>query len=146
MGGGGTGTICSGGGTGRIWAGPLEIVDLSLEVVVLLDETSQLGLDEVEERVHLVFIVSALTYRRFLEGDVMDVGWGQGHRITSGRRDTGQRTCRWDVMEAESASRPSGGARLAPRQAQQDEHHEQQNHEAQVDAEVTQAQRGDQPA
>jgi hypothetical protein len=84
-------------------AGPRHVVDLLLEVVVLLDEPGQLGLDQVEEGVHLVFVITALAYRRFLERDVVHVRWSQGHRITSGRRDTGQTTASADGTRSGSS-------------------------------------------
>jgi hypothetical protein len=44
---------------------------------------NQLGLDQVEEGVYLVFVVAALADRRLAEGDVANVGGHQRHRVTS---------------------------------------------------------------
>src|SRR5581483_11620855 len=61
----------------------LKLLDLVPEVVVLLDQPSELGLNEVEEGVHLVLVVAPLADRRLTERDVVNVGGGQRHRITS---------------------------------------------------------------
>jgi hypothetical protein len=44
------------------------------EVGVLLDETSQLVLDQIEERVDLILVVATLANGRLAEGDVVNVG------------------------------------------------------------------------
>ena len=49
------------------------------QVVVLLDETRQLDLDNVEEGVDLFLVVSALADRRFLERDVVHFSGSQRH-------------------------------------------------------------------
>jgi hypothetical protein len=61
----------------------LELLDLLAEVVVLLQQATELGFDEVEERVHLVLVVAPLPDRRLAERDVVNVGRGQRHRISS---------------------------------------------------------------
>ena len=55
-----------------------------LEVVVLLDETRELHLDDVEEGVDLFLVVPTLADRRLLERDVVYFGRGKRHfQITS---------------------------------------------------------------
>src|SRR5918997_2208605 len=61
----------------------IELLNLVAEIVVFLDQTSQLGLNQVEEGVHLVLVVAPLADRRLTERDVVNVGGGQRHRITS---------------------------------------------------------------
>jgi len=61
----------------------LELRDLLSEILVLLDQPGQLGLDQIEERVDLVLVVPPLPDRGFAERDVVDVGGRQRHRITS---------------------------------------------------------------
>src|SRR5690606_41672706 len=61
----------------------LELSDLLAQVLVLLDQASQLGLDQVQERVDLVLVVPPLPDRGLAERDVVDVGGRQRHRITS---------------------------------------------------------------
>ncbi len=61
----------------------LELLHLATQVVVLLHQPGKLGFNQVEECVYLVLVVAPLTDRRFAERDVMHVGWGQAHKITS---------------------------------------------------------------
>src|SRR6476661_5899464 len=60
-----------------------ELGDLLAEIVVLLDQPGQLGLDQIEERVDLVLVVPPLPNGGFAERDVVDVSGRQRHRITS---------------------------------------------------------------
>ena len=48
----------------------VELRDLLAQVIVLLDQASQLGLDQVEERVNLVLVVPPLANGGFAERDV----------------------------------------------------------------------------
>src|ERR671926_933335 len=61
----------------------VKLLHLVTEIVVLFDQPSQLGLNKVEEGVHLVLVVAPLADRRLTERDVVNVGGGQRHRITS---------------------------------------------------------------
>ncbi len=56
------------------------------QFVVLLDQAGELGLDDVEEGVDLVLVVTPLADRWLLEDDVVHVGRRQWHlSVTSGR-------------------------------------------------------------
>ena len=57
--------------------------DLLPQLVIVLNQPGKLGLDKVEERVHLVLVVAPLANRRLAERDVMHVSGGQAHQITS---------------------------------------------------------------
>src|SRR5262249_14400100 len=62
----------------------IELVNPAVEIVNFLEVPSHLGTNEVEEAVHLLFAVATLANRRLAERDVVNIGGGQWHRITSG--------------------------------------------------------------
>ena len=57
----------------------VELGDALTKIGVLLDEASQLVLDQIEERVDLVLVVAALADGRLAERDVVNVGWCERH-------------------------------------------------------------------
>jgi hypothetical protein len=77
-----------GDGLGRPLLGAGRAATVAAELVVLLDQASELGLDHVEEGVDLVLVVATLADRRLLEDDVVHVGgreWHRGHLGSDGR-------------------------------------------------------------
>ena len=71
------------GATARAGRGELliQLADPLPQVAVLLDETGQLVLDEIEEGIDLVFVVAALADRWLTESDVVHVGRSERHRL-----------------------------------------------------------------
>ena len=61
----------------------LLLLNLIAEIGVLLNQPSQLGLNEFEEGINLVLVVAPLADWRLTERDVVNVGGGQRHRVTS---------------------------------------------------------------
>jgi hypothetical protein len=61
------------------------LLNLVAEIGVLVDQASQLGRHQVEEGVHLIFVVAPLADRRLTERDVANVSRHQRHRIITSR-------------------------------------------------------------
>ena len=57
----------------------IQLGDPLTKVGVLLDESGQLVLDQIEERVDLVLVVAALADGWLAERDVVHVGWCERH-------------------------------------------------------------------
>src|SRR5690606_12635664 len=51
------------------------------QVGVLLDEAGEFDLDQIEKRVDLILVITALSYRRLTERDIVYVGWCERHSM-----------------------------------------------------------------
>jgi hypothetical protein len=63
----------------------IELLNLVAEILVLLDQPSQLSLNKVEEGIYLLFVVTTLAQRWLTERDSANVGGHQRHRIITSR-------------------------------------------------------------